>query len=449
MQNQYPKECFETTRSRHTLKPRGKAYHFLMGPCCALGFFRYIRKPPHWFARYRQLNGRYAERRLGYAEELHPSHDWPALTFEQARAAAQDWFDSPEVRANSRRGDNYVPPGGLCVCPIGDVYTVSHAIVDYLDWALRFRASRNHDAMRCQSNKYIIPLIGSLSCEELTASDVRSVPLLVESTPPSYGQQVVHRQIDPNSLTAEERRRRRVTANHVLNVLKWALRAAFDEGRIRNDWAWRSVKGFRHVDKNRIDYLSWREAKALVDAAKPDLRRLILAGLYTGCRVSELYQIKASDLMQTRMAIYIHPMKTYRGRTIALPEEGYYFFKALARGKAKDEILLLRENGTPWKTAYLSEIFRPLKRRLGIPDSFVFHNLRHTYASLLLQAGTPPIVVARQLGHINMHTVIKTYSHVVDDFYDDELRHRFKPNFLSQPDLFSNALPGENTLAGV
>ncbi len=59
----------------------------------------------------------------------------------------------------------------------------------------------------------------------------------------SHGQHVVRREIDPDSLTAEERRRRRVTANQVLNVLKWALRAAFDEGRIKNDWAWRSVKG--------------------------------------------------------------------------------------------------------------------------------------------------------------------------------------------------------------
>ncbi len=57
---------------------------------------------------------------------------------------------------------------------------------------------------------------------------------------------------------------------------------------------------------------------------------------------------------------------------------------------------------------------------------------------------TPPLVVARQLGHINMLTVIKTYSHVVDDFYDVELRQRFKPNFLAEPDLFANTLPGDD-----
>jgi integrase/recombinase XerD len=108
---------------------------------------------------------------------------------------------------------------------------------------------------------------------------------------------------------------------------------------------------------------------------------------------------------------------------------------------------ILSDDGhSPWKTNYLSEVFRPLARSLGIPDSFVFHCIRHTYASLLLQAGTPPIVVARQLGHINMLTVIKTYSHVVDDFYDEELRQRFKPNFLAEPDLFENTLPGEDKL---
>ncbi len=238
-----------------------------------------------------------------------------------------------------------------------------------------------------------------------------------------------------------------MSANHALSLLKWALKSAYDEGRITNELAWRPVRGFRHVEKNRVDYLTWTQAKRLVDAARPDLRRLILAGLYTGCRVSELYRITAGDLLEQRFALYVHPVKSYRGRTIALPDEGYQFFAALARGKAKHEHLLLRRDGEPWTTSYLSEIFRPLARSLGIPDSFVFHCIRHTYATLLLQAGTPPVVVARQLGHLNMLTVIKTYSHVVDDFYDVELRQRFKPNFLAEPDLFANALPGDDQLS--
>lgn len=156
----------------------------------------------------------------------------------------------------------------------------------------------------------------------------------------------------------------------------------------------------------------------------------------------------AGDLLEARMAIYVHPIKSYRGRTIALPDEGYHFFKSLARGKGKQDLLLVRQSGKPWSTSYLSEKFRPLVRKLGLADTFVFHCLRHTYASLLLQAGTPPVVVARQLGHLNMLTVIRTYSHVVDDFYDTELRQRFKPNFLSEPDLFANTLAGDDKSVG-
>jgi hypothetical protein len=56
----------------------------------------------------------------------------------------------------------------------------------------------------------------------------------------------------------------------------------------------------------------------------------------------------------------------------------------------------------------------------------------------LLQVGTPPLIVARQLGNITMATVIKTYAHVCDDFMDHEFRNKFKPSFLAGPDLFGD-----------
>ena len=296
------------------------------------------------------------------------------------------------------------------------------------------------------ANLYIVPLIGSITCSELTAAEVRSVALHVETTSRGHGASAHRHHVDPATLSDEARRKRRVTANHALHMLRKALKSAFDEGKITNDHAWRSVRGFPHVEKNRVEYLSWTQAKRMVDAARPDLRRLILAALYTGCRVTELFRISAGDLLDARMALYVHPQKTYRGRTIALPEEGYQFFRSLARGKSRREPLLVRRDGSPWSSNYVSAIFRPFVRSLGHSDDFVFYSLRHTYASLLLQAGTPPIVVARQLGHLNMQTVIRTYAHVVDDFFDVEFRQRFRPGFLTEPDMFSNSLVGDDKL---
>jgi len=289
-------------------------------------------------------------------------------------------------------------------------------------------------------------LIGSVPCSQLTAADVRSVALHVETTSRGYGPGARRKHVDPATLLDEARRKRRVTANHALHMLKKALKSAFDEGKITNDHAWRSVRGFPHVEKNRVEYLSLTQAKRMVDAARHDLRRLILAALYTGCRVTELFRIPAGDLLDARMALYVHPMKTYRGLTIALPDEGYHFFKSLARGKSRREPLLVRRDGSPWSSNYVSAIFRPFVRSLGHSDDFVFYSLRHTYASLLLQAGTPPIVVALQLGHLNMQTVIRTYAHVVDDFFDIEFRQSFRPGFLTEPDLFSNSLVGDDKL---
>jgi integrase len=61
--------------------------------------------------------------------------------------------------------------------------------------------------------------------------------------------------------------------------------------------------------------------------------------------------------------------------------------------------------------------------------------LRHTYASLLLEAGTAPLIVARQLGHSTMQTVIHTYAHLTDDFIDLEFRRRFRPGFIANLEL--------------
>ena len=41
------------------------------------------------------------------------------------------------------------------------------------------------------------------------------------------------------------------------------------------------------------------------------------------------------------------------------------------------------------------------------------HGLRHSHATLLLQAGTHPRVVMERLGHSSIRVTLDTYSHVV------------------------------------
>ncbi|WP_152491108.1 tyrosine-type recombinase/integrase [Roseovarius sp. THAF27] len=60
-----------------------------------------------------------------------------------------------------------------------------------------------------------------------------------------------------------------------------------------------------------------------------------------------------------------------------------------------------------------------------LPSGFVFHGLRHTYASQLVQAGTPLIVVAQQLGHANTDTVSRTYGHLAPQIREVQVRTHF------------------------
>jgi hypothetical protein len=48
----------------------------------------------------------------------------------------------------------------------------------------------------------------------------------------------------------------------------------------------------------------------------------------------------------------------------------------------------------------------------GIP-AIRFHYLRHTHATLLLQAGVHPKIVQERLGHSSITVTLDTYSHVV------------------------------------
>lgn len=55
----------------------------------------------------------------------------------------------------------------------------------------------------------------------------------------------------------------------------------------------------------------------------------------------------------------------------------------------------------------------PIRTAAGIPDIFVFHDLRHTQASLMLAAGVDLKVIPKRLGHRDFSTTANTCSHLL------------------------------------
>jgi site-specific recombinase XerD len=55
---------------------------------------------------------------------------------------------------------------------------------------------------------------------------------------------------------------------------------------------------------------------------------------------------------------------------------------------------------------------KPLMRSAGLPETTHPYDLRHTFATLILEQGENPKVVQEVLGHSRITHTVDTYSHV-------------------------------------
>jgi integrase len=58
---------------------------------------------------------------------------------------------------------------------------------------------------------------------------------------------------------------------------------------------------------------------------------------------------------------------------------------------------------------------------ITLPEGLKFHSLRHTYASLCVAAGIPPLEIARFMGHAKVTTTLSVYAHLFQDDHTDAM----------------------------
>jgi integrase len=77
-----------------------------------------------------------------------------------------------------------------------------------------------------------------------------------------------------------------------------------------------------------------------------------------------------------------------------------------------------REDGSLLHPSSVSKRFANLVAEVDAPR-ITLHGLRHTWASLALQAGVNPKVVSERLGHATVAFTLDTYSHVMPGLQED------------------------------
>lgn len=86
-------------------------------------------------------------------------------------------------------------------------------------------------------------------------------------------------------------------------------------------------------------------------------------------------------------------------------------------------LVITGEWGSVFNTSnFTSRYFKPLIKQIGAADSFKFHDLRHTHATLLLLKGIPVKVVSERLGHSTVTMTMDTYSHVLPEMQAEAVK---------------------------
>jgi integrase len=131
-----------------------------------------------------------------------------------------------------------------------------------------------------------------------------------------------------------------------------------------------------------------------------------------------------------------------KARHIYLTDEAVGWFKELAAGRKPNDVLLSR--GTPirrkvsadrpsdgWRSYDQKQFMAKACQDAGI-EPVGFHELRHTYASHLVNRGVPLAYVAAQLGHADTRMVMRYYGHLAPSAMAEAIR-KAAPRLKEEP----------------
>jgi integrase len=170
------------------------------------------------------------------------------------------------------------------------------------------------------------------------------------------------------------------------------------------------------VPPGRVRFLSAEEYQRLLAAcrrsANPFLYLLIVLGVSTGCRRTELCRLRWPEVDLERGLVRLVTTKNKHPRAVPVTGVALELLRAHAatpRAGAVDWLFPRRDGLQP---VAIEQAWRPTRFRAGLVD-FRFHDLRHTCASYLAMSGASLLDIAEVLGHKKLD-MVKRYAHLTE-----------------------------------
>lgn len=284
---------------------------------------------------------------------------------------------------------------------------------DYLPGAEASRTSRSVETECGYYKKWVEPVLGDIPLREIDAAMVEAV-----------------------ALRAGKAGKSAATIRKIIGIISQAWNKATLRDMVLGECPVRRVKKPQQ-DNRRVRFLSQEEAKALLDALMPrsvDVHDEALLSLFCGLRAGEIHALTWGDIDLKNGTIHIRDPKNKHNRHAFITEEIKTMLKRRHNKQATTELIFPTYNGKPRQ--WVSDTFSRTVDTLGLNDTgefttdsegdpvpirisdarqrAVFHTLRHTFASWLVQQGTPLYTVAELMGH-NTIEMSRRYSHLAPD----------------------------------
>jgi integrase len=178
-------------------------------------------------------------------------------------------------------------------------------------------------------------------------------------------------------------------------------------------------------------FLDWSEVEQLACETVEPYGNLVRFASLTGLRQGELFALRDRAIDLARRSIVVEagaregqlvPTKTSGGRRqVRLSGEALRILREQLLVRAPNDLGLVfpSPGGAVWrKDNFMARIFRPAVRRAGLAP-LRFHDLRHTYAALMVAVGAHPKLLQAQLGHTSINVTLNTYGHLLPDAFAD------------------------------
>ncbi|MGD9825310.1 tyrosine-type recombinase/integrase [Desulfobacter sp.] len=252
----------------------------------------------------------------------------------------------------------------------------------YNDFILQSFSKRSQTTENGRWKNHISPIVGEKIINELTIFDLFELRKSLEA-----------KKLSPQTIF------------HCLSLLRRILNRIVDYDPSVQ------VPKFRNVmpkfDNRRLRYLSRSEFDRLLNILKKTSKAwfdISLFAVNTGLRRGEIFNLGSENINNSDRNICILDSKTHKNRVVPLNGTA---FKIISHNKNKKIF-----------TLSAPKIFEQAVEEAGLNDGIkdsrhkvVFHTLRHTFASWLVQDGVKLEVVSQLLGHSNINITMR-YAHL-------------------------------------